>query len=240
LNYIGAGTVSVLGFLLATACGQGGSGGGPPGPPGDEVPGGYEDPPPVFEDPAVVDPAGDEDFPPPNPGTIVPDNSGDPPPGGGAGCSQFCGVLVSSGCFDGGAVSNCVAECNTEIITEPCGDLLLDAAACLFGLITSDNCETEELDENEILASCSTQVLRYGECSGQITDGGEPTPMQTCTCVCSCEYGCTGTTINSCAAAQAQECALCDTECDDYCFDQDCGLTLTPPTTAAYCSSAEQ
>ncbi len=237
MKYLGAGTVSFVGFLLATACGQGGSaGGGPPSVDYDDVPDSYEDLPP----PTVVVP-GDPNRPIPPIFDGVPNNQGDPPPGGGASCRQYCTAVLATGCAsDEGeqelSVSECTTICDTQIRPAQCSGQLLDVSLCLIGLLPPGSCEFDDVPEDELLAACYTPLMAYVQCAGVEVEEPEPGEgMVDCTCGCVCEYGCSGTVTNTCTASGAQACALCDNACNTYCASEDCGGSLVPPATAAVC-----
>jgi hypothetical protein len=233
LKYIGAGTVSVLGFLLATACGQGGpGGGGSPSIVDDDVPNSYEEPPLDGES----NPPDIDDPPPRGVGTEVPgDVSGPPPGGGGAGCSGLCDALQGAGCLEGGT-SQCVAECQAGFAQEVCADELLEAATCLYGLATTDVCDLEELVEDEqLLLSCESEFLAYSRCA----DATPEQPTDQCMCSCVCADLCTTTLYSQCAQSDSQ-CRTCDSSCADFCDTSACGASLIPAGTQAYCVSSEQ
>jgi hypothetical protein len=243
LKYLGAGTVSFVGFLLATACGSGGSAGsGPPSLDDDGVPDSYDDLAPPTE--AVP---GDPDAPVPPVTDGVPNNQDDRPPGVGASCDQFCTTILASDCLspeDGQTVSvnECTVVCQQEILPEPCSRELLDASLCLFGFLSGDSCDFGEIPEDEaeeLIAACYTPLMAYVDCAGLEDSGQTPDPPGEgtidCTCSCACEYGCSGTVTTTCTASGAQACVLCDSACNSYCSDQECGASLVPPSTPASC-----
>ena len=240
MKYIGAGTVSFVGFLLATACGQGGgAGGGPPSWDGDGTPDSYDDIPPSTE---VV--PGDPNRPVTPVTDGVPNNQDEPPPGvGGATCGQFCTAIIASGCATGESeltVGDCKSICTTELLPQPCAGQLIDAFVCLIGLLPAGTCDFEELeDDEEGLAACYTPLLSYAECADLDDGGNMPEPPNegtvTCTCTCACEYGCVSTETSVCSASQAQSCYLCDDACESYCAFEDCGVSITPAATPATC-----
>lgn len=246
MKYLGAGTVSFVVFLLATACGQGGSaGGGPPSLDDDGVPDSYDDLPPPTE---VV--PGDPNRPIPPITDGVPNNQDDRPPGGGVGCRQYCTSLLSSPCLsleEGQEISvrECTTICEEEILPQPCSRELLDASLCLFGFLIGDSCNFEEIPEDEaeeLLAACYTPLIAYVECAG-LDQGEDPDPPNEgtvdCTCACACEYGCSGTESETCSASNAQACALCDDMCNSFCAEQECGASLIPSSTPATCAAGQ-
>ncbi len=228
MKYIGAGTVSVLGFLLATACGQGGPGDlSPPSVVDDDVPNGYEEPP--FD--GESDPPNYDD-PPSGGGSPVP-GGGDPPPGGGA-CVDLCNAAQRAGCLDGDTAA-CASECEFDLGQEACADQVVDLLACLYANVTSGACEAEALFQDEALLSiCQSQVNAYGTCLEQIP--AEPT--QQCLCSCACEELCTGTSYITCQQSDTQ-CQSCQTSCTDFCASSACGAAIQS-STQAYCVATEQ
>jgi hypothetical protein len=239
LKYIGAGTVSLVAFLLVTACGQGGSAGsGPPSLDEDGVPDSYDDLPPPTE---VVPGDPNQPIPPITDG--VPNNQGDPPPGTGVSCRQYCTAILATACVSTEqgqeiSVGDCTTICNSEILPQPCSQQLLDVSLCLIAFLPEDSCDFEELPEEELLAACYTPLMDYVECA-DLDTGEDPDPPSEgtvdCTCACACEYGCSGTNTQTCSASGAQACALCDDSCNSYCIQQDCGASLIPAATPASC-----
>lgn len=235
MKYIGAGTVSVLGFLLATACGQGGpGGGGSPSIVDDDVPNSHEEPP--FD--GESNPPKVEDPPPRGVGTDVPGDVSGPPPGGGGGgasCSGLCNAAEGAGCLDGD-VAACAAECESEFGQDACDAQLLVAVMCLYGFAPSGVCDPEILIQDEaVIRSCESEFLAYSACLDQ-------TPPQTtdeCMCSCVCADLCTTTQYRQCAQSDSQ-CRSCDSSCTDYCDTAACGASLLPAGTQAYCASSEQ
>jgi hypothetical protein len=244
LKYIGAGTVSLVGFLLVTACGQGGSaGGGPPSLDDDGVPDSYDDLPPPTE---VV--PGDPNRPIPPITDGVPNNQGDPPPGGGASCRQYCSAVLATGCATTESdqelsVGECTTICDEQVLPQPCSGQLLDVSLCLIGLLPPGSCDFDDVPEDELIAACYTPLLTYVQCAGVEDTGEDPDPPNEgtldCTCACACEYGCSGTNTETCSASGAQACALCDASCNSFCSQQDCGASLIPAATPASCSAAQ-
>lgn len=247
MKYLGAGTVSFVGFLLATACGQGGSaGGGPPSLDGDDVPDSYDDLPPATE---VV--PGDPDRPLTPITDGVPNNQGDPPPGGGATCRQYCSAALATGCASTDvpedqeelSVGQCTTLCQEEILALPCSGQLLDVSLCLIGLLPPGSCDLDDVTEDELLAACYSPLLTYVQCLGVEDTGEDPDPPNEgtvdCTCTCVCELGCSASVTSTCSASGAQACALCDNACNSYCAQDDCGASLLPAATPASCSAGQ-
>jgi len=172
--------LAVFGSPALVACGGKATGiadtsGGPepvPTPP----PGVYQPPPPTM------------DTPPPT--TDTPPPIYDPPAGGGGpACVQLCNFAATRTCQGvtptPEELAACPASCDQLLVEfAPCEAEFAAALSCILASPVFEDffdavCagEEPELDEEELLNVCESQLLAFGECSGSITDP-DPNPPE--------------------------------------------------------------
>jgi hypothetical protein len=209
-------SLAALFAAAVVACGGGGTGEGS-GSPTDTIPGSEQ---PNYNDQAPsgnpnapgnsYDPLpASDDQPGSNPGGSP--GGGGTPPGGTGICPRLCTNLAAKGC-DVGSPSECASDCSEALAegqAEGCLNELVSFYDCFLGgsaFVCTDG--EPDIDDEDLLAECESQVLAYAECSGQIPEpgpepGGECSNGQCDGCVDACE---------ACMCALDDE-ALCASSC---------------------------